>query len=270
MENTFEAGLQVSGRPVFGTAFVTGASSGIGRALCLELAKRGTHVVGAARRQEKLNSLVEEIRASGGKADACLLDVRDSQAVHRVMGEQDRAVGGFDIVIANAGVASTGPEDSMTWGEAENVIAVNFTAAISTLIEAKELMLPRGRGTLAAISSLAGLRAMPGSGAYCATKAGLQTFLETMELDLAGTGLEVADIQPGFVRSEMTDSNASPMPFFWEVERAAKVCVAGLERRNSVISFPWQLSWPLRSVFKLLPRRWWRNLITRSRPQSRS
>ncbi len=153
----------------------------------------------------------------------------------------------------------------MSWEQVENVIAVNFTAAIATLIEAKQLMLPRGRGTLAGMSSLAGLRAMPNSGAYSATKAGLQTFLESLELDLRGTGLKVTDIQPGFVRSEMTDSNNFPMPFFWEVEPAARHCVDGLECGRSVVSFPWQLSWPLRTLGRVLPRPLWRYLTSSQR-----
>ena len=247
-------------------AFITGASSGIGKALCLELARRGTHVVAAARREGHLVELVKEIRSSGGCADGCVLDVRDHGRLRSALHEWDERVNGFDLVIANAGVGSALPGDALTWEQVENVVAVNFTAALATLVEGKQLMLPRGHGTLAATSSLAGLRGMPGSGAYSATKAGLQSFLESMELDLQGTGLRVIDTQPGFVRSEMTDKNKFPMPFLWEVERAAKVCVEGLERGKPVIHFPWQMSWSLR-VARVLPRWLWRRLATAAKPE---
>jgi NAD(P)-dependent dehydrogenase (short-subunit alcohol dehydrogenase family) len=252
--------------PVFKNVFITGASSGIGHALSLELARRGSRVVATARRQDRLDELVRAIRDAGGQADGVALDVRDHDSLRSVMEHWDGEVGGFDLVIANAGVVSNAPRDSMVWEQAENVVAVNFTAALATLLLAKELMRPRGLGTLAGTSSLAGLRGLPGSGAYSATKAGLQAFLEGLELELQGSGLRVVDIQPGFVRSEITDGNNFNMPFLWEVERAARVCADGLEAKRSVIHFPWQLSWPMRLAAALLPRPLWRILISRALP----
>jgi NAD(P)-dependent dehydrogenase (short-subunit alcohol dehydrogenase family) len=250
----------------FKHALITGASSGIGQALALELARRGTRVVVAARRVDRLEILVERIREAGGLAEAWELDVSDPQAVFVAVAHWDRVLGGLDLVIANAGVGSVGPAHELRWEDVSRVLEVNFTGAIATLLAAKDVMLPRGRGTLVGVSSLAGLRSLPGSGAYSATKAGLQVFLETLELDLRPLGLKVVDIQPGFVRSEMTDRNDFHMPFMLEVEDCAVRCVDGMEAGKSLIHFPWQLSWPLRYVARVLPRPVWRLISSRFRP----
>lgn len=248
----------------FRNAFLTGASSGIGRALALELARRGTRVVGAARRGGRLAELVADAEGTAGRVEACDLDVRDPEAVFEAVRRWDRELGGLDLVVANAGVGSAGHARDMDWQDVARLADVNFRGALATLVAAKEVMLPRGYGTLAGVSSLAGLRALPSSGAYSASKAGLQAFLETLELDLRPSGLRVVDIQPGFVRSEMTDRNDFEMPLLMEVELCARICADGLEAGRSVVHFPWQLSWPLR-LGRALPRPWWRLLAGRLR-----
>lgn len=242
----------------FERAFITGASSGIGHALALELARRGAHVVLAARRMDRLEAVAEEIRSAGGQADVCELDVTDGEAVFETIRDWDERLGGLDLVIANAGLGEARNALELTRGEVDRVIQVNFAGAAATLMAAKDVMLPRGHGTMVGISSLAGLRALPGTGAYAATKAALQVFLETLELDLAACGLRVIDIQPGFVKSEMTDQNDFDMPFLMEVEDCARICVDGMTEGRSVIHFPWQLSWPLRYVGRVIPRPIWR------------
>jgi short-subunit dehydrogenase len=254
----------------FENAYITGASSGIGRALALELARRGTRVVVAARRLERLEQLVEEIRARGGQAEAETLDVREPKLIFESISRWDAKVGGFDLVIANAGVGSVVAAEYLAWEDVSNLLAVNVTGAFATLVAGKDMMLPRGRGTLVGVSSLAGVRALPGSGAYSASKAALSTFLETLELDLRASGLGVVDIQPGFVESEMTDKNDFDMPFMVRVERASQICVDRIEAQASVVSFPWQLAMPLKLAGRFLPRSLWRALASRMRPPANS
>ena len=251
--------------PVFHNAFITGASSGLGQAIALELARRGTRAVLAARRVEKLEELALRISGTGARADVCELDVRDTGAVRESMRRWDREVGGFDLVIANAGIGKSVDTEKLQWEDVEEMIDVNVKGAIVTLIEGLQLMLPRRRGTLVGMSSLAGVRAMPRSGVYAASKAALQSFVETLEIDLARTGLKVIDIQPGFVRTPMTDANTSSMPFLVEVEVAARRCVDGMENGSSVISFPWQLALPLRTLGRIMPRPLWRWVARRAK-----
>jgi short-subunit dehydrogenase len=245
--------------PVFERAFLTGASSGIGRGVALEFARRGTRVVAAARRRDRLDELVAE--APGGRIEACELDVSDPRRVAEVVAAEDERVGGFDLVIANAGVANYLGPDPLSLDNVLNIAQVNFTGALATLVAGKDAMLPRGRGTLVGVASLAGFRGLPDSGAYSASKAGLQTFLESLSLDLEGTGLTVVDISPGFIRSEMTDRNAFRMPFLMETEEAVQRFVDAVEAGLPQVTFPWQLAVPLRIGAKLAPRGLWRRAV---------
>ena len=282
----------MSARARYERAFVTGASSGLGRGIALELARRGARVVLAARREAELAGLAAEIERAGGRADLVPLDVRDTQAVRAAVERWDREVGGFDLVLANAGIAGAGeagPREAGT-GEASTgeasarqasargdrsgalesavalqVLQVNVLGAVATLCAALPAMRARGRGTLAGVSSLAALRGMPGNGAYSASKAALSTFLESLAADLAGSGVRVVDIQPGYVRTPMTAANRFAMPFLVELEPAVQKCVDGLERRRALVHFPWALSWPLRALVRPLPRPVWLALARRLR-----
>jgi short-subunit dehydrogenase len=247
---------------------VTGASSGIGAALAWELSRRGTHVVLAARRVERLEALRERIEAAGGSAEVHALDVRDVPRLRAFVKQLDARLlerhGGLDLVVANAGVGLAEHASKLAWGPIETTLAVNVVGAFATLHAGLECMLPRGRGTLAGISSLASLGGYPGAGAYPASKAALATYLETLRIDLAGSGLRVVDVQPGFVVSEMTTGErvAHPVPAWLlvPVERAAEHIVRDLEHGRAISSFPASQSVPLRLLARA-PRFVWRGLL---------
>lgn len=254
--------------PIFENALVTGASSGLGRAIALELGARGTRVWLAARREPELAELAREIEARGGRARVQPLDVRDPERLIEGVRAIECASGGLDLVLANAGVGRAAHASELELGAQLELIDVNVRGAIATLLAALPPMLQRGRGTLAGVSSLAGRRAMPGSGSYSASKAALSGFLETMRIDLGPCGLAVVDIRPGFVRTPMTAANRFTMPFLWEVERAARVSVDALERGRAVCAFPWQMRW-LTSFARALPDPLWCALARRL-PQARA
>src|SRR5689334_23310439 len=140
----------------FRTALVTGASSGIGAALSRRLADRGTHVVLCARRAAELESLAEDIRATGRKATVRVVDVGDPDAAVAAIREIDDQVGGLDLVVANAGVGEKSRKPP-SWETARAMCHVNFTGAIATLTAVLPRMLERKRGHLVGVSSLAGL-----------------------------------------------------------------------------------------------------------------
>ncbi len=162
----------------FETALITGASSGIGRAIALELAAKGTRVVLAARRRAELEELSREVRERGGRADVCELDVADTAATRETVARWDRDLGGFDLVLANAGVGGTEPAPKITWPAVERIVQVNVLGAMATLVPLIAPMVERGHGTLSAVTSLAGMRGLPSSAAYSASKAAVSTFLE--------------------------------------------------------------------------------------------
>lgn len=227
----------------FAQAFLTGASSGIGHALAVALARKGTHVVVAARREPELQALVDRIRKDGGQADYCVLDVCDTDRVESSIREWDEKTGGLDLVVANAGMGASKPAHKLDYKtDVEPTLRVNVLGAFATILAGMHVMLPRGRGTLVGVSSLASMRGLPKSGAYSASKAALATFLETLRLDLSRKGLTVVDIRPGFVDTPMTKGNKFRMPFLMDVDKAVAAALRGMERGDAVVTFPKRLS----------------------------
>jgi short-subunit dehydrogenase len=219
------------------TALITGASSGIGREMALWWARRGTKVYAAARR----TSLLEELARQGeGHIEPIALDVsKEAETVARIQ-ELDARVGGLDLVVANAGVGGATPGDLATWEQVEAVLKVNVSGAAATLTAVLPRMVQRGRGHVVGVSSVAGYFGAGAHSSYCASKAFLTVFLESLRVDLLGTGVRVTTIEPGFVKSEMTDKNVGvvPMPFRAETHVAADKFCRAIARGARSISYP--------------------------------
>ncbi|MCA2977635.1 MAG: SDR family NAD(P)-dependent oxidoreductase, partial [Myxococcaceae bacterium] len=173
----------VRGSPVtapYGRALVTGASSGLGRALALWFARRGVVVHAAARREAQLTSLRAE---APGHIEPLVLDVADADAAHARIEALDRETGGFDLVVANAGVGDELPAKALSWERVRKVLDVNVMGATATLCAVVPGMLARGRGHLVGVSSLAAFVSLPKVGAYNASKSYLTAWLESVRLD---------------------------------------------------------------------------------------
>jgi short-subunit dehydrogenase len=225
------------------SVFITGASSGLGRALSLWFARRGARVWAAARRSEKLASLKSEAAAGPGAIEPVTLDVTDSGTLRRALFAADDATpGGLEVVIANAGVgAETRPKRDV-WPEVERMLEVNVRAAAATLLALAPRMAERRRGQLVGISSLASGLPLPRTGAYAATKAFLEVFCDGLRMDMAPFGVQVTCIFPGFVKSEITARNKQPMPFLLETDDAADRMGRAILRRQARFAFPWPMA----------------------------
>lgn len=234
------------------TVLVTGASSGIGRALAIEYARGGAKLALCARREGELEAAAAEVRAAGGSAVVIALDVADVDAVGEAVRRADHELGSLDLVIANAGRGDTQLGTRLTWADVGPVIDVNVRGAFATLIAAIPVMLAQQRGHLVGVTSLAGVRGLPTSAAYSASKAALSAFLESLRIDLAPAGIRVTDVQPGFVATPINQRATHPTPFIWPVERAARHVVRRLERAPAMIAFPWPLVVASR-IGRLLP-----------------
>ena len=231
------------------TAFVTGASSGIGRALCLRIARDGVEMGLAARRVEALEELAAEIRSAGGRARVYPLDVTRTEDVLETVRRADDDMGGLDLVVANAGSGKQRWSGKLRWEEdVEPLIALNVSGAAATLTAVIERMAERRRGHLAGISSLAQYRGLPKNAAYSASKAFLSVFLEGLRVDLRSCDVSVTDIRPGFVRTPINEGNEHPMPFMLEAAEAAEIILRGIRKKSPVVAFPWQLATVVRSA----------------------
>ena len=223
------------------TVFITGASSGLGRGLSLHYAKQGATVFAAARRKDELSKLSAE--AQGGAIVPVPLDVQDSEALVRAIRRAEEEAGGaLDLVIANAGIGQPTPARKMEWQLVKRIMDVNVTAACVTLAAALPKMIERNSGQVVAVSSLAAFRGLPGNSSYCASKAALHTFMESVRVDLRATKVRATTIYPGFVKTEMTAKNKFPMPFLMELETAVRVMSRGIARGARTVSFPLPMS----------------------------
>ena len=184
-------------------ALVTGASQGIGRACAKGLAARGVRVIAGARQSDKLATLVEEIRAAGGSADAVSLDVRDQQSVKAMTAAHGKSI---DILVNNAGITGDGLAMRMRDADWERVLDTNLTGSFRC---ARALMRPMMRkrwGRIINVASVVGLSGNPGQANYTASKAGLIGLTKTLALELAGRNITVNAVAPGMVETAMTEA----------------------------------------------------------------
>ncbi|MCU1264780.1 MAG: oxidoreductase [Acidobacteria bacterium] len=221
---------------------LTGASSGIGRGLALELGKRGARLGLLARRGDLLDQIVGEIESQGGKALALPVDVQDADAV-RVAAEQLVSnFGPIDVLIANAGIGATADAASLKPGDIAKVMGVNVIGVANCVAAVAPEMAARGSGQLVAISSLAAYRGLPKSAAYCASKAAVSSMFESFRLDLKPRGVDVTIIHPGFIKTPLTAGRHAQMPFLMELDDAVQKIVRAIEKRRKSCAFPWQLA----------------------------
>lgn len=243
-------------KPPYNTALITGASSGLGRGLALWFAARGVKVFGAARREDQLASLGEEIASAGGAFEAIRMDVARARETVAQIQALDERVGGLDLIVANAGVAIDTRAKKLKWDDVERIIEVNVLGAAATLSAVLPQMIERGRGHLVGVSSMAAFRGLPRVSAYSASKAFLTTFCEGIRVDVQGTGVRVTAIHPGYVKSELTSRNKFKMPFLQETDAAVEKMGNAILRGAAEYAFPWQLSSAL-TVAKFMPPAVW-------------
>ncbi len=228
------------------TAWITGASTGIGRELAVKLAVNGVRVAVSARSAAKL----EELARAHANIFVAPLDVTvraDVEAVHRLIVE---TMGPIDLAVLNAGVwhpmAATAYDATLV-AQSMSVNYLGIANALEPLIPA---MRAAGKGQLALVASVAGYRGLPKAAAYAPTKAAVISLAEVLRLELQRHGIIVSLVNPGFVETPMTAVNSFPMPYIMTADAAADRILRGLERGTFEIAFPWQLV----TIMKLL--RW--------------
>ncbi len=218
---------------------ISGASSGIGLALARHYLECGATVAAFARRGELLQALAAEFP---DKVYCYTLDVRDAPAIQQAASDFMARVGVPDIVIANAGV-SRGTLTEYVEDEAvfQSIMDINVLGMVKTFQPFLGAMRNAKRGTLAGISSVAGFRGLPGSGAYSASKAAAISYMESLRVELYGSGVKVVTLCPGYIKTPMTEVNNYPMPFILEADVAARRMAHIIDRGTSFAVVPWQM-----------------------------
>jgi NAD(P)-dependent dehydrogenase (short-subunit alcohol dehydrogenase family) len=230
--------------------WVTGASGGIGRALCLRLAGEGARVAASARPSAALSSLTDG--DPSGRIAAFPLDVRDEAATRSTVDAVERVLGPVDLAVLNAGAHIPMSARNFSESTARDLMTVNYLGVVHGMAALLPRLIERRGGHIAVVSSLAGYRGLPTAAAYGPTKAALINLCEALAPELADANIRLQLISPGFVRTPLTDRNTFPMPFLMDVERAVDVICAGLESARFEIAFPRRLAWVLK-LARLLP-----------------
>lgn len=232
------------------TAWITGASSGIGRALAVALAERGIQVAASARSADKLALLARDHPG----IVPLPLDVRDASAMAEAVRSITGTLGPIDLAVLDAGVFEAMTARSFSAAKAANAMAVNYQGVVNGIEALLPSMLERGAGHIAMMGSIAGYRGVRPNAAYGPTKAAVINLAEALRDDLGARGITVSVINPGYVETPMTSIGTQPMPFIVSTDYAARRIVRGLERGKYEIAFPWQLV-ALAKLGRLMPNR---------------
>jgi len=241
-------------------ALITGASTGIGAALALELARRGWAVSLVARRGELLAQLADQVSAGGGKAAWAAADVTDRTQVEAAVATLVERLGPVDLLVANAGSGSPSRAVKADVDNWVGILRLNVEGVLYALGAVLPAMAARKSGHVAVVSSLAGFRGLPTHSAYSASKAAASAFFEGLRPELRASGIAVTTIHPGFVKTPLTDKNRFPMPFLVPVDKAARIVADGLEGRKAEINFPFPMVLVMK-LARLFPNWLWDRLI---------
>jgi len=219
---------------------ITGASAGIGEALARHYAAADTVIGLVARRQALMQALAASLP---GRFEIYPLDIADTAALENAARDFCARHGTPDLVIANAGISvGTHGDDPADVAKLRRVLEVNVTGLAATLAAFAPAMRAERRGVLCGISSVAGFRGIPGAGAYSASKAAAMTWLESLRTELAGSGVSVVTICPGYVDTPMTRVNRYRMPFLLPADEAARRIARAIAVRRRLAVIPWQMA----------------------------
>ena len=229
--------------------WITGASSGIGKALALKFAKEKWLVAISARRQELLN----EISKLNDNISSFPLDVTDSKKCKEIFNQIKNKYNNVNIAFFCTGIHDPKSEKTFNLDSIEKIMNTNFFGTINSINAVYEYFKERKSGHISIVSSVAGYRGLPTGGAYCASKSALTTYAESLYFDMKRSNVKVSVVHPGFIKTPMTDQNDFPMPMIESPEFAAEEIFKGLTKSNSFeIHFPKKFTYIMK-ILKIMP-----------------
>ena len=233
--------------PRDGSAWVTGASSGIGRGVALELARRGYVVFASARRLGELQALASEAAGLPGRIEPAQVDVTDRQATAQCVSEIE-ARGPIALAFLNAGVSLRDPPGDFGGAAFRQTFELNLFGVVNGLNPLMETMRKRGRGQIAIMGSLTGYGGLPDSGGYGPSKAAIINLAAGARISGDRIGVTIQIVNPGFVRTPMLEGAKFPTPGIIDCDDASRRICNGFERSGFEIAFPRRLAWLLKAM----------------------
>jgi len=229
--------------------WITGASTGIGKSLAIKFALEGWQVAASARRE----NLLRELSNKNSNIHTFPLDVTDSEKCKSVFNDIVNKLGDIDICVFCTGIHDPKSEKNLNLEKINKIMEVNFFGSINSINSVYEYYKKKKSGHISIVSSVAGYRGLPAGGAYCASKAALTNYAESLYFDLKRFNVRVSVVHPGFIKTPMTDQNDFPMPMIKSPEYAANQMFKGLTQSNAFeIHFPKSFTFIMK-ILKIMP-----------------
>jgi short-subunit dehydrogenase len=239
------------------TIWITGGSTGIGKALAVKFASKGWNVAVSARREELLNELSDQYE----NISAFPLDVTDKQKCAEVFDQIKKKYEDIDICFFSTGTWNPKKEKEIDVEQIEEVFKINFFGTVNTIKAVEQYFRDRKKGTITIVSSIAGYRGLPNSTGYGPSKSALNNLAESLYFDFKRFGVRICLVSPGFIKTPMTDKNDFKMPFIKTTDYAANKIYDGLINKNVFeIHFPKSLTIMLK-ILSFLPSKLYFSLV---------
>lgn len=244
--------------------FITGASTGIGSGLVRRFAETGYRVACCARRKQKLNDICKPLIDAGYEVLPIICDVQKKENMHEAVDLCFETYGQIDCFVANAGVSLPSHGHKLSSVVFDKTFATNVLGVIYGFEKVIPHFIKRRTGQLVSIGSLASYRGLPGASAYCSSKAALSSISESLRVDLRKYNVSVSLINPGFIKTPLTDKNRYVMPFLMPLNKGVDIIFKAIVTKKKIFAFPWQIAIPLR-LSKLIPLWIYDSVIARFR-----
>ncbi|TCD12331.1 SDR family NAD(P)-dependent oxidoreductase [Oricola cellulosilytica] len=235
-----------------GVAWITGASSGIGRELTLQMARRGYTVAATARGEDKLQSLADGTEGMNGSIHPFACDVTDREAMAELVDRIESEVGPIRLAVFNAGNYFPTHGEAMKIENFVKTYQINVFGVLNGLVPLIERMKAAGRGQVVLVGSVSGYSGLPAASAYGASKAALTHMAESLLFDFEKMNIRIQIVNPGFIDTPLTEKNDFAMPALMPVEKAVDQMIAGIEGGGFEITFPRRFTYTLKFL-RMLP-----------------
>ncbi|KUM24632.1 oxidoreductase [Mesorhizobium loti] len=239
--------------PKDGVAWITGGSSGLGRALAKDLARQGYAIAVTALPSDPVDTLLVETAQMSGHVKSFPCDVTDEEGMARTAAAIENEMGPIVLAVFNAGNYIATPGEHLVVRDFHRSFAVNYFGIVNGLVPVVDYMRTRGRGHVVLVGSVTAYSGWPTTAAYGGTKAAINILAESLKYDFDKMNIRVQVINPGFVDTPLTEKNTLPMPSLMPVQRASRRMARGIRKGGFEVTFPYHISWPLK-LLSLLPR----------------